>query len=155
VCGAYEHLARVYDGSAPQYACRVAEDEFSEVMARRTDAELIAIVTVERDDYQDEALRAAEAEVQRRKLSTKRIDKLTRGVDRQHDVKRQRAREPLDAFWKGAAFLFPGIANIVIGRHLWEKGYVRKYEDVRKWTIYGVAFYVATLILVKLVHSLR
>lgn len=45
------------------------ENEFAEVMSKRTDEELVIIVTTERDGYQDLAIEAAEAEIKKRNIS--------------------------------------------------------------------------------------
>lgn len=46
-------------------------------MERRTDSELIEILTKDRDEYQPEALIAAKTELERRKLSVGQIETAT------------------------------------------------------------------------------
>jgi len=51
------------------------KENFSEVMSQRSDAELIEIVTVKREDYQADAVLAAEEEVQKRQIELAQIEK--------------------------------------------------------------------------------
>jgi len=44
------------------------ENEFTEVMSKRTDEELIKIVTIQKDDYNPDAVKAAELEIEQRKI---------------------------------------------------------------------------------------
>jgi hypothetical protein len=48
-------------------------NKFAKVMAERTDAELIHIITISREDYLPEALLAAENELEKRNLSPEQI----------------------------------------------------------------------------------
>ncbi len=48
---------------------------FAEAMAKRSDADLIEIVIALRDDYQPEAVVAAESELRNRHLSEEEIEK--------------------------------------------------------------------------------
>ena len=47
---------------------------FAEAMAQRSDAELLKIITFERDQFQPEAILAAEEECRKRKLSLKGVE---------------------------------------------------------------------------------
>jgi len=48
--------------------------DFSETMSNRTDEELIKIVTVDRNDYQTEAVEAAEKEIKTRNIDATKIE---------------------------------------------------------------------------------
>lgn len=52
------------------------ENEYAKVMSERSDAELIKIVTAERDKYNPTALEAAEAEVGNRNIDTSTFEKV-------------------------------------------------------------------------------
>ena len=52
------------------------ENEFKEVMSKRTDEELIKIVTTERDDYNPIAVEAAEIEVKKRNIDTSKFEEI-------------------------------------------------------------------------------
>ena len=50
--------------------------DFSQVMSQRTDEELIKIVTIQKADYQPEAVKAAESEMSKRGISSERIESI-------------------------------------------------------------------------------
>ncbi|MCL2131880.1 MAG: RDD family protein [Lentimicrobiaceae bacterium] len=51
-------------------------EDFKDVMSRRTDEELIKIVTIGRNDYQPSAVIAAEEEMQKRQLDAAKIEQI-------------------------------------------------------------------------------
>jgi uncharacterized RDD family membrane protein YckC len=52
------------------------ENEFKEVMSKRTDEELIKIVTIQKDDYNPDAVKAAELEIEKRKIDIQDFEKI-------------------------------------------------------------------------------
>jgi len=50
--------------------------DFKDVMSKRTDEDLIKIVTVDRDGYQPLAVEAAEAEIKKRNIDTTKIEEV-------------------------------------------------------------------------------
>ncbi len=52
------------------------ENEFKEVMSKRTDEELIKIVTIQKDDYNPDAVKAAELEIEKRKIDIQNFEKI-------------------------------------------------------------------------------
>ncbi len=70
---------------------------FAEAMARHSDAELVEILTQRRDDYQPDALAAAEMELEKRNLTTEQVEQAKQSVELKIQ---QRANEPLGAGWK-------------------------------------------------------
>ena len=52
------------------------ENEFEEVMSKRTDEELIKIVTIQKDDYNPDAVKAAELEIEKRKIDIQNFEKI-------------------------------------------------------------------------------
>lgn len=87
-------------------------NNFTSVMAKRSDLELIAIVTTQRDDYQEEALAAAEAEIAARNLTFERWHEAEAEVRRVDVDRTNRASEPLDGGWKALLFFFPGLLTL-------------------------------------------
>lgn len=57
---------------------------FKDVMSKRTDEELIKIVTVERDGYQPIAIEAAEAEINKRNIDITTIEQITVDLTAEH-----------------------------------------------------------------------
>ncbi len=51
--------------------------DFKNLMQNKSDAELVKIVTIERDQYQTKAISTAEAEIESRKLNPELIEKLS------------------------------------------------------------------------------
>lgn len=52
-------------------------NDFANLMQNKSDADLVKIVTVERDQYQPHAISAAEAEIENRKMDPEIIEKLS------------------------------------------------------------------------------
>jgi uncharacterized RDD family membrane protein YckC len=50
--------------------------DFKNVMSKKTDEELIKIITIDKDDYQSSAIEAAEEEVKKRNIDTKTIGQI-------------------------------------------------------------------------------
>ena len=50
------------------------KQDFSEIMSGHTDDQLIEIVKIKREDYQEEAVKAAEIELQKRGLEVSQIN---------------------------------------------------------------------------------
>ena len=55
--------------------------DFSETMSNRTDEELIKIVTVDRNDYQTEAVEAAEKEIKTRNIDATKIESVKQDIE--------------------------------------------------------------------------
>jgi uncharacterized RDD family membrane protein YckC len=64
--------------------------DFNEVMSKRTDEDLIKIVTVDRGGYQPLAVEAAEQEIKKRKIDTTKIEQvkvdLTAKIEKQKEL---------------------------------------------------------------------
>lgn len=65
------------------------KQDFTEVMSKRTDEELIEIVKVKRDDYQPEAVEAAEKELQKRQVNTDQIEQVQRELTEKETKKKE------------------------------------------------------------------
>jgi hypothetical protein len=118
------------------------ENRFAEAMALRSDAELVDILTKKRDDYQPDAVAAAEIELARRKLTTKQVADAKERIELKEQAIQERANEPLGIGWKLLTFLIPGLINILIAGALKTDGYERKFREAWRWTFYGVGFYL-------------
>ncbi|ANE51789.1 hypothetical protein [Flavisolibacter tropicus] len=119
---------------------------FEKTMKDAADAELIRIVITNRDEYQEAAIAAAEAELSRRNLSEDKLAKLKNRQQWQNDEKAYKAGIPLELHWKIIAFLIPGFFQLIIAGSFKSGGYDRKANEVGKWTIYGISFYLVILI---------
>jgi len=83
--------------------------DFKKTMKEASDAELIRIVITNRDEYQEAAIAAAEAERSRRKLPEETLSRLKHRQIKENAEKEYRAGLPLELHWKIIAFLFPGM----------------------------------------------
>lgn len=65
------------------------KQDFTEVMSKRTDEELIEIVKVKRDDYQPEAVEAAENELQKRQVDPDQIEQVKQELTEKETKKKE------------------------------------------------------------------
>lgn len=56
------------------------ETDFEQIMSAKTTEELIQITRVSRDDYREEALEAAEKELERRNIPTQEVEVMTQNI---------------------------------------------------------------------------
>lgn len=120
--------------------------DFEKAMKEAPDAELIRIVMTNRDEYQEAAIAVAEAELSKRNIPTEQLSQLKTNQIKENIEKAYKAARPLELPWKILAFLFPGILQLIIASTLKANGYDKKANDVGKWTLYGLSFYIALAI---------
>jgi uncharacterized RDD family membrane protein YckC len=65
------------------------ENNFTEIMSKRTNEELVKIVTVDRDGYQSTAIEAAEKEIEKRNIDVQKIDELKTVITKLADEQKQ------------------------------------------------------------------
>ena len=71
------------------------DNKFVEIMAKRSDAELIQIITISREDYLPEALLAAEREFKKRKLTVNQIESAMQELTNQQQPIEENANAPI------------------------------------------------------------
>jgi hypothetical protein len=125
-------------------------NQFAEAMTKRSDADLIEIVTTLRDDYEPEAVVAAEAEIKTRNLSIEQIETAKAENDERNHLKSEKANEPLATGWKILNFIFPAIISLVLAGTYKADGYDRKATEAWRWTFYGFGFYFGIVLLLML-----
>ena len=126
------------------------DDKVAEIMSKRSDAELIEIVTKTRNDYQQEALDAAEKELENRNLTVEQVESAKQKIEIKQQLIEENANVSLGIGWKLLTFFLPGIVNFLVARALKGEGYERKWREAWRWTFYGIASY-ATLVIFSLV----
>lgn len=124
--------------------------DFTETMKQASDAELLKIVTMDRDNYQETAVIAAEDELSRRNLTVEEISAAKSHNLQQHEIAVRKANVPLEAHWKVLTFLFPGFLNLIFSGTFKGDGYDRKSRELVKWTLYGLCFYIGIALLFSL-----
>jgi len=122
-------------------------NKFAEAMAKRTYAELHEIVGKLRNEYEPEAVVAAEAEVARRNLAGEKIEPKENIFRTQKKSIADKANAPLQIPWKIITFLIPGLLILLFADDLKAEGYERRYKEVWRWFFYGAGFYIGLLIL--------
>jgi hypothetical protein len=123
------------------------DNEFDEVMRKRTDSDLIRILNSATGDYQSAALEAAKREFERRSLSETQLNTIKQEIEQKNQADDAKANEPLGTGWKILACIFPGIIQLMFAGVLKADGYDRKAKEMFKWTLYGLVFYFGLIVL--------
>jgi hypothetical protein len=122
-------------------------NKFDDVMAQRTDAELVAILGSQEGDYQPAAVEAAQRVFNSRKLSAEKVSAIKVDLQQQKELADLKANEPLKFRYKIFAFFFPGAANFFVSGIAFSEGYDRKAREWGRATLYGFVFYGSILFL--------
>jgi len=126
------------------------EKDFTTIMSQRTDAELLKIVKELRNDYQANAVIAAELELQKRNLTSKQVQAAVHENETKKQIATEKANEKLNVIWKVLTFIFPGILQIMFAGTFKADGYDRKAHELTNWTLYGFGFYFGIALLIVL-----
>ncbi len=121
---------------------------FDDVMAQRSNAELIAILNSPEGDYQPAALEAAKRVFDGRNLSFSQLETARNQISDAREKDEAKANEPLSVLPKILAFIFPGVYLILVSGLFNAEGYVRKAREIRRFTLYGFCFYFTLVLLV-------
>lgn len=127
-------------------------NDFHSVMSTRTDRELIDIVSISRNDYQPEAIKAAEEELSKRNINLDTIEKTKKGICNDIELRKTKAQKPLQTYWKVLTFIFPGILNLFFAFVFTVDGYDTRTREMWKWTAYGFCFYVVIILLIRMLN---
>ena len=119
--------------------------DFKDVMKKATNEELIKIVAYERDNYQEEAIKAAEIELENRNLSQSIVYSAQDSIEANYEEQQLKAQIPLETHWKTLTFIFPGILQLILSGTFKSEGYDRKASDLVTWTLYGLGFYLLVI----------
>lgn len=122
--------------------------DFKTEMTKRTDEELIKLLTADKENYLPEALAAAVEEFEQRNLSPEKLSSITKEVTRKKEIEDKKMNEPLDVGIKVITFLLPLILTLVLSGYYKSGGYDRKARELVKWTMYGFGFYLGIILLV-------
>ncbi len=149
--------------------------DFTHVMSERTDKQLADIVTIKRDEYQPEALLAAEKELEKRNLSAKEfysdeeVEKI-KGftVTQIAELKLPwhykiltvalpiliftvyillTRRLAISYFFRLAPLPLVLLAQYMIHRDIKARGYIRMAVDFKKWVVYTFYIYIAIVLM--------
>jgi len=132
----------------------ISENKFTLEMAGRSYEELHEIVGKLRDEYEPEAVAAAEAEVEKRNIAGEKIQPIEKDTRTQRQLNAEKANTPLQIHWKILTLLLPGLLNLLIADELKAEGYARQHREIWLWFFYGAAFYIGLLILLLVLAAL-
>jgi hypothetical protein len=88
--------------------------DFKEVMSKRTDEELIKIVTVDREGYQPLAVVAAKEEIKNRKIDTVRIEQVETELKIEVEEKKQVDDKTVSSLIRFIHFILDSIVWLVV-----------------------------------------
>jgi hypothetical protein len=111
--------------------------DFTALMAKKTDEELITLLTVRQEEYTETALDAAQAEFNKRNIDPAKLQmvKQEQTVIKEHET--TRANEPLESDIKTLAMILPFIATMMHSKKFREGGYDRKLSELSNAAFYG------------------
>ncbi len=117
-------------------------NEFEDVMSKRTDSELLQVINSSPGDYQPLALEAAKIEFKKRNLSNEQIKLAKDEIKQKQDLEYAKNNEPLSTIDKIFAFIFPlRIISTILWKGYLADGQERKYKERIRWQLYGLGFY--------------
>ena len=120
--------------------------DFKKTMRETSDEELVKILTVFRDDYQEEAIDAAEKELQLRNLSEEKKEVYKNAAEDQREVEIKKSNEPLGMEWKILTLIFPMVITFILSGFYKSNGYDKKAKDLVIWTFFGFGSYLLLII---------
>ena len=146
------------------------QNDFKEVMSERTDKQLVDIVTLKRNEYQPEAIKAAEQEIELRKLDVYAFYTQEEIEASQQVLPVDKVNVPFEWYHKVLTVLFPIITGFVITylfkamdmprvfqslgfpllvlahfavyRGFKDNGYVRMAREFLRWIVYTLYVYI-------------
>lgn len=114
------------------------ENNFTQAMSNRSDSELLEIVTKLRDDYQADAILAAEIEIKNRNLSTEQVENAKKEIKQKEINNQEKEDEPLGTGQKILFFIFFwGIIPWGMAGTFKADGFGRKYKEAWRFMKFG------------------
>jgi len=124
------------------------DNKFANAMANRSYAELLEIVGILRNDYQPEAILAAEEELKNRKPPVEIVETEAKKHIKKNEPIVDIANEPLEVYIKIWTFLIPHPNNFITISRLREEGYLRQAKEMQQWTFIGCGTILLIFILI-------
>lgn len=119
------------------------ENKFIDAMEKRSDSELLEIVTKLRNDYQPEAVEAAELVIKNRNLSTDQIEQAKQEIKEKEISNAERENESLSVGQKILFFIFFwGVIPWAMAGTFKSNGYLKKYKDAWEFMKYGFLVFI-------------
>ena len=105
--------------------------DFSESMAASSDADIIRILTSERNNYQELAIKAAERELQKRNLSVEQIEEIKKANASLQTVQEKKSTILLNFIGKCWPLFFPIFSFLFFQDFLKVKGTIKRRMTLR------------------------
>jgi hypothetical protein len=153
-------------------------NDFSQVMSERTDKQLVDIVTLKREEYQPEAIIAAEKEIERRQINTSEFYTEEQIHETQNSSQIDKSDVGFEWYHKLLTVLLPAaiiaavtiVVNILgqtpilrvlgfptiilihyaIHRRFKDNGYTKMAKDFLKWVTYTLYIYIGLILILGL-----
>ena len=123
-------------------------NQFTEVMKKRSDSELLEIVNKFKDDYQPEAVEAAMLEIKNRNLSKDDILKAENEILEKEADLIEKESQPLETGQRILFFIFFwGIVPWIMASTFKNNGYNTKYKDAWRFMKYGFLTYLGLIVI--------
>src|SRR5476649_1695855 len=104
-------------------------NEFEDVMHKRTDADLIRILSSPSGDYQVAAVEAAQREFDKRNLSDQQLTDIKQTIVQKQQQDDAKANIPLSIGWKILTFILPAILQLMVAGTFKADVYDRKAKE--------------------------
>jgi len=88
--------------------------DFKNVMSQRTDEELIKILTIQRDDYQSLAIEAAEEEIKKRGIDTKKVEEVKTDLVEKIEEQKEFDSKKVSSLTRLLNFIIDSIAFLIV-----------------------------------------
>lgn len=121
----------------------LSREDLKTAMSKKTDEELLVILSAYSNDYTPGAIEIAREELGRRKLDAPTLQCLATNIEEQQRQQEAPLGWPLRIvafFVTTACFAIPAV---LAHRHFVEKGAKRKAREWGRWALYGFIFYLA------------
>jgi len=117
-------------------------------MSKKTDDELITILTARRDEYAEAALAAAQAEFDNRQIPKDKIEKVQKEQTILKEKEVALTNEPLEREIKILAMVFPLMARLIYADKFRKGGYDKKLADMATAYWYSRLIFLGVIILI-------
>ena len=127
-------------------------NDFTTVMEQKSDSELLEIVTKLKDDYQPEAVAAAQNEIGKRNLSETQFEQAGFEIEEKERKNHEKENEPLSAGQKILFLIFFwGVIPWAMAGTFKADGYAKKYKDAWKFMKIGIGIFLGIPLLLILI----
>ncbi len=111
-------------------------------MEQKSDSELLEIVTKLKDDYQPNAVLAAQKEIERRDLSGEQVEQAELEIEEKEKKNFERENEPLGVGQKILFLIFFwGVIPWVMAGTFKADGYTKKHKDAWRFMKIGIGIF--------------